>query len=73
MTNIPSYQPISLFLPWVGMFLKMTIFRTKVVVTHVTKNRIILNLLTASSTGDVSAHFKETKPFEWKTPITATS
>ena len=30
--------------------LKMTIFRTKVVVTHITKNGIILSLLTASST-----------------------
>ncbi|MDP9290331.1 MAG: hypothetical protein M3P08_19335 [Thermoproteota archaeon] len=41
----------SIFLPWFGMFLKMTIFGTKVVVTHITKNRIILSLLAASSTG----------------------
>jgi len=41
----------SIFLPLLGMFLKMTIFGTKVVVAHITKNRIILSLLTASSTG----------------------
>gem|GEM_PF-4471927 len=56
MTNIPSYSPTSVFLPWFGMFLKMTIFRTKVVVTHITKNGIILGLLTASSTGRRHIH-----------------
>jgi hypothetical protein len=37
--------------PWFVMFLKMTIFRTKVAVTYLTKNGIILGLLSASSTG----------------------
>ncbi len=50
-TFILKIGATSVFLPWFGVFLKMTNFRTKVVVTHITKNGIILGLLTASRTG----------------------
>ncbi len=50
-TKKKGFQLLSrlIFLPLSSMFLKMTVFGTKVVVTHITKNRIILSLITAAS------------------------
>ena len=41
---------MSKFLPWSRVFFNVTIFRTEVVITHVTKNRIVLCLLSAHRT-----------------------